>query len=96
MWSALGIEQSKEAIHICVYLLDFARPAARCPDCICEAATLIVREVVPEALTSALRFAPEHCTVLHPARPTDRLQVAGASHCFGGGSSWGSSLLPVW
>ena len=61
MFAALGFEQLKELAHIGLNLIDFIRPAARCPDCVCEVATPIVREVVPEALSSALRFAQEQC-----------------------------------
>ena len=61
MLTAPGFEQLKEIAHLGLHLFDFVRPAARCPDCACEAPAPIVREIVPEALTSALRFAQEQC-----------------------------------
>ena len=55
MFAALGFEQLRDIAHIGLHLFDFIRPAVRCPDCVCEVAAPIVREVVPEALSSALR-----------------------------------------
>ena len=88
MWSALGIEHLKEVVHIGVHLLDFIRPAARCPDCVCEAAAPIVREVVPEALTSALRFAQDHC--ISPRSPS-----RSPSECWSFSLFWWGLILGI-
>ena len=75
MLAALGFEQLKELTHLGLHLFDLVRPAARCPDCVCEVAPPIVREIVPEALSSALRFAQEQCAPIGTAQNP-------SSHCW--------------
>ena len=75
MWTALGFEQLKEIAHLGLHLFDLVRLAAGCPDRVCEVAAPIVREIVPEALTSALRFAQEQCAPTGSAK-------GPSSHCW--------------
>ena len=81
MLIALGFEQLREVAHLGLHLFDFVRPGARCPDCVCEVAAPIVREVVPEAISSALRFAQEQCA------PPGSVK-SSSSHCWNFSLFW--------
>ena len=48
--------------------LVFSPPSAKCPDCICAVCPVLTQEKIPEALTSALRFAQAQC--LQPSSVT--------------------------
>ena len=67
----------RDTAHLLLHLLDFSSlwtgKSPGCPDCVCPVCQPVIQERVPEALTSALSFAQQHClgTVSTPSTSTN-------------------------